>query len=70
MSKGEGRRLFAAMDGTPRLKAELLYGCGLRLSKLLRVRIQDVDLERRQVRVRAVKGDEDRGRPRCVGFQI
>jgi integron integrase len=53
-------RLFQAMEGTPQLIAELLYGSGLRLMELLRLRIQDVDLERGQLRVRSGKGDKDR----------
>lgn len=60
LTREECPRLFAALEGTPRLMAELLYGSGLRLMELLRLRIQDVDLERRQVRVRAGKGDKDR----------
>ena len=40
--------------------AELMYGSGLRLSELLRLRVQDVDLERLQLAVRAGKGNKDR----------
>jgi integron integrase len=40
--------------------AELMYGSGLRLLELLRLRVKDVDLERHQVIVRAGKGDKDR----------
>lgn len=47
-------------NGTPRLMAELMYGAGLRLMELLRLRIKDVDLERGQVLVRGGKGDADR----------
>jgi integron integrase len=60
LSKEECRRLFAALAGTPRLMAELMYGAGLRLMELLRLRIKDVDLERGQVVVRGGKGDADR----------
>src|SRR5512140_2811025 len=42
------------------LMAELMYGSGLRLTELLRLRVKDVDLEREQVAVRAGKGDKDR----------
>lgn len=31
LSRGECRRLFAELDGTTRLMAELMYGSGLRL---------------------------------------
>ncbi len=60
LSKEECRRLFAALAGTPRLMAELMYGAGLRLMELLRLRIKDVDLDRGQVVVRGGKGDADR----------
>lgn len=60
LSLDECRRLFAQLDGTPRLMAELMYGAGLRLMELLRLRIHHLDLERRQLRVLAGKGDKDR----------
>jgi len=52
--------LFDALEGTSRLMAELLYGSGLRLTELLRLRIKDIDLDRRQLTVRSGKGDKDR----------
>jgi integron integrase len=60
LSREECLRLFAALDGTTRLMAELMYGSGLRLSELIGLRIKDVDLDRRQLVVRAGKGDKDR----------
>ena len=60
LSPEECKRLFAALDGTPRLMAELMYGSGLRLTELMRLRIKDVDLEREQLIVRAAKGGKDR----------
>ena len=60
LSREECRRLFAQLDGTTRLMAELTYGAGLRLNELLRLRVKDVDLERLQLSVRAGKGNKDR----------
>lgn len=60
LSSAECRSLFAQLQGTPRLMAELLYGAGLRLMELLRLRVHHLDLERRQLRVLAGKGDKDR----------
>jgi integron integrase len=60
LSRRECQRLFAAMEGTTRLMAELMYGSGLRLTELLRLRVKDVDLERGQLVVRSGKGDKDR----------
>lgn len=60
LSRAECARLFAAMEGTSRLMAELVYGAGLRLMELIRLRVQDIDTERGQVMVRSGKGDKDR----------
>ena len=43
-----------------RLMAMLTYGCGLRLSECLNLRVKDLDLERGMVVVRSGKGDKDR----------
>ncbi len=43
-----------------RLIGELLYGSGLRLLECMRLRVKDVDLERRQITVRRGKGEVDR----------
>jgi integron integrase len=60
LTKDECQRLFGQLEGTTRLMAELMYGSGLRLMELLRLRVQHVDLERTQLTVRGGKGDKDR----------
>lgn len=60
LTPGECRRLFAQMTGSSRLMAELMYGAGLRLMELLRLRMHHLDFERRQLRVCGGKGDKDR----------
>lgn len=60
LSTGEVQRVFSAMQGTARLMAMLTYGCGLRLSECLNLRVKDLDLERGMVVVRSGKGDKDR----------
>ena len=60
LSQAEVQRLLGALEATPRLMAELMYGSGVRLMELLRLRIKDVDTERRQLVVRAGKGGKDR----------
>ncbi|MBA3850441.1 MAG: integrase [Opitutus sp.] len=60
LSGEECARLFAEMQGTTRLMAELAYGSGLRLMELLRLRVHHLDLERGQLRVLGGKGDKDR----------
>ena len=42
------------------LDTELMYGSGLRIRECCRLRVKDVDLERRQLAVRSGKGDQDR----------
>lgn len=60
LTREECQRLFSALEGVPRLMAELMYGSGLRLTELLCLRVKDLDLERRQLIVRAGKGARDR----------
>ena len=48
------------LAGRERLMATLLYGSGLRLLECVRLRIKEVDFEKREILVRAGKGDKDR----------
>ncbi len=61
LSTGECKSLFAQMEGTPSLMAELAYGSGLRLLELLRLRVHHVDIDRNQLRVLGGKGDRVNG---------
>lgn len=56
----ECQRVFHQLEGTTRLMAELMYGSGVRLMELLRLRVQHPDLDRGQLTVRSAKGDKDR----------
>jgi integron integrase len=47
-------------EGRFRLMCELMYGSGARVRECCRVRVKDVDLERRQLVIRNGKGDADR----------
>lgn len=60
LSREECRRLFAELEGTERLMAELAYGAGLRLMELLRLRVHHLDLARGCLVVHGGKGDKDR----------
>jgi integrase len=42
------------------LVSRMLYGCGLRVSEPLNLRIKDIDLERRRFCIRGAKGGKDR----------
>lgn len=60
LTRSECQRLFGAMEGTAGLMARLMYGAGLRLMELLRLRVQDLDFARGIVIVRSGKGGKDR----------
>jgi len=60
LSRTEVAALLGALDGRDRLMAALLYGAGLRLVECLRLRVKDVDFEKREIIVRAGKGNKDR----------
>ncbi len=60
LSREEVRRILEAMTGTKRLMAMLLYGSGMRLLECCRLRVKDVDFERRQLTIRRGKGNRDR----------
>ncbi|MCC5842352.1 MAG: integron integrase [Opitutales bacterium] len=63
MSKDETRAFFAELRGSRLLMGKIQYSAGLRVSELLRLRVQDLDLERNQLVVRCGKGGKDRVAP-------
>lgn len=64
LSVDEVRRLLSAMPpGSMRLMAGLMYGAGLRVMECCRLRVKDVDFDRRQIVVRDGKGEKDRAVP-------
>lgn len=66
LSHDEVVRVFGALGAVaPRLPvlqlfAQLLYGTGMRLTEALRLRVKDVDFDRRAIVVRHGKGGKDR----------
>jgi integron integrase len=60
LSRDEVREVLARLAPRDRIVGMLLYGGGLRLLEALRLRVKDVDLQRRQVTVRQGKGRRDR----------
>jgi integron integrase len=59
-TRHEARRVIAQLEGDYRLMVELLYGAGLRLMELLRLRVKDIDFGYNQVIIRASKGMRER----------
>jgi integron integrase len=60
LTQAEVRAMLAHIEGVHGLMARLLYGTGMRLMEAVRLRVQDLDLERREVIVRHAKGGRDR----------
>lgn len=54
------KSLLSHMTGKSRLIAELLYGSGMRLMELARLRVRDIDFDANTIFVRSGKGDKDR----------
>ncbi len=57
LSTEEVSRFFRYIDGTHALMAKLLYGSGLRLMECVRLRIKDIDFDRKRIKVLG-KGDK------------
>jgi len=60
LSVAEVQALLAEVDPEYTLMVRLLYGSGLRLMELLRLRVKDVDFDAGLIIVRSGKGDKDR----------
>ncbi|HEX6793387.1 MAG TPA: integron integrase [Casimicrobiaceae bacterium] len=60
LTRDEVAMLLASLRGTHRLFGELLYGSGLRIMEGVRLRVKDLDLDRREILVRDGKGAKDR----------
>ncbi len=62
LSHEEVARLLTGLgeEGPHRLLGELLYGTGMRLLEGLRLRVKDIDFDRRAIVVREGKGQKDR----------
>jgi integron integrase len=60
LSVEEVQEIFKHVEGTDLLILQLLYGSGLRLMELARLRVKDIDFSASLVFVRNSKGDKDR----------
>jgi integron integrase len=60
LSQEEVAAVFAHLRGRPALMAALLYGSGLRVLECCRLRVKDIDFDRRELLVRDGKGRRDR----------
>jgi integron integrase len=60
LTREEVYELLGALSGTYQLMAKMLYGTGMRLMEMLRLRVKDIDFGRGQIMIRAGKGGKDR----------
>jgi len=60
LSPAEAKRVIDRMDGVHKIMAQIMYGSGLRLMEVLRLRVKDLDFANRQIIVRDGKGENDR----------
>lgn len=56
----EALAVINQLSGNTRMICSLLYGAGLRLTEALRLRVKDVDFQRRQIHVHEAKHGKDR----------
>jgi hypothetical protein len=64
LTRGEVSALLKQMSGTQRLMAALMYDTGMRLMDCVRLRVQDIDFEYRQITVTRRDGKLSR----CAGI--
>lgn len=60
LSPAEVRAVLARLEGVPLMMALLLYGSGMRLGEVLKLRVKDIDFETNEVTTREAKGNKDR----------
>ena len=60
LTRDEVARVLRELRGTHALIGALLYGSGMRIMECVRLRVKDVDFERREIVVRDGKGAKDR----------
>ena len=60
LSEGEVRAILRHLKGRMLTMAYLMYGSGLRLLECARLRVKDIDFDRREITVRDGKGRKDR----------
>jgi integron integrase len=60
LSVEEIAKIFSHMADPNLLMAEIIYGSGLRIMELARLRVKDIDFEANTLSIRSGKGDKDR----------
>ncbi|MBN2716283.1 MAG: tyrosine-type recombinase/integrase [Deltaproteobacteria bacterium] len=60
LSRNEVKKVIAQVDSKFALPLQLLYGTGMRLSEVIRLRVKDIDFGLKTITVRDGKGSKDR----------
>lgn len=60
LSRSEMKALLEHTNGTTGIMAKLMYGTGMRLMEVVRLRVIDIDFDYSQILVRDAKGNKDR----------
>jgi integron integrase len=60
LTRSEVDAILIRLRGDHRLVGRLLYGCGMRIMECLRLRVKDIDFERKEILIRDGKGFKDR----------
>jgi integron integrase len=60
LNRDELDAIFAALEGVPKICARLMYGSGLRVMEVVRLRVHDIEFERLSLLVRDGKGSRQR----------
>jgi integron integrase len=60
LTRAEVQAIIDQLGDVHTLMVQLLYGGGLRLMECLRLRVKDIDFDRRSVTIRCGKGNKDR----------
>lgn len=60
LSRSEVVAVLRELSGPPKLMASILYGTGMRLMEVCRLRVKDVDFDRQTLFIREGKGGRDR----------
>ena len=63
LSRDEVRKVLDNLSGHHRLVVCLLYGCGMRISEVLRLRVKDLDFDQNVITIHSSKGDKSRKVP-------
>ena len=60
LTHDEATRVIEQLNGQYRIMAQLMYGSGMRLMEVLRLRVKDIDFDTRTITLRETKSNRDR----------